>query len=439
MKISRFGALAAVGLLASVGFARPFSASAAPAPKATGAVSVSAISGHTTEAGGTATFTVSLTVAPSSTVTLPLSVSDATEGTLSTTSLSFTKVNFATPQTVTVTGVDDVLIDGDIVFTVLLGEVGYGGSDVYATAAATTDVSVTNDDNDAIIIVELPEEETPEEPEEGHGGGPSDSGCEHGTSSSEHSAHADCDEPADEDEGDDTAEDTSGGEEHASDSGCEHSDALDCPGEDEDADGDTDGGDGEDEPVATTTGRGSGYIAPHLPGFDGDTSAPTGQVLGESTEEPAAAPNPFAGQYVRTEGSDVVYYVDEAGVRHPVINAIVYFTYTDTWDAVTTITFEEFSGLTLGRPVLPKAHVVLVKIQSTNEVYALDFGVNGGTVLRLIPNEMTAEYVYGEKWMDYVIDIEPTHFKRFIMGKEIDGRAKANLTIMKTRQELARH
>lgn len=46
--------------------------------------------------------------------------SDTTEGTVSTGLLTFTGVNWATPQFVTVTGVDDPLIDGDIAYTIVL-------------------------------------------------------------------------------------------------------------------------------------------------------------------------------------------------------------------------------------------------------------------------------------------------------------------------------
>ncbi len=83
-------------------------------------VTVSSISGPTTEAATTATFTVVLTSEPSATVTIGVSSSDTTEGTISTSLLTFTSSNWATPQTVTVTGVNDFLDDGDVAYTVTL-------------------------------------------------------------------------------------------------------------------------------------------------------------------------------------------------------------------------------------------------------------------------------------------------------------------------------
>src|SRR5262249_24516689 len=54
---------------------------------------------QTTQAGGTAQFTVSLSSPPASAVTIPLSSSNATQGTASSTSVTFTPANWNVPQT----------------------------------------------------------------------------------------------------------------------------------------------------------------------------------------------------------------------------------------------------------------------------------------------------------------------------------------------------
>ena len=73
----------------------------------------------TTEAGGTATFTVVLNTQPTADVTIALSSSDTTEGTVSPASLTFTTANWNVAQTVTVTGVDDAVVDGDVAYTIV--------------------------------------------------------------------------------------------------------------------------------------------------------------------------------------------------------------------------------------------------------------------------------------------------------------------------------
>jgi fibronectin-binding autotransporter adhesin len=114
-------------------------------------ITVSAISGNTTEAGGTATFTVVLTSQPTADVTIPLSSSDTTEGTVAPTTLTFTPANWNVAQTVTVTGVNDDIDDGDIAFNIVTAAA-TGGD--YAGLDAS-DVAVTNVDNDAPPTVTL--------------------------------------------------------------------------------------------------------------------------------------------------------------------------------------------------------------------------------------------------------------------------------------------
>ncbi len=64
------------------------------------------------ENGSTQTFQVVLDAQPTSDVTLDVTSSDTGEVTVSTGTLTFTSGNWDTPQTVTVTGVDDNLVDG---------------------------------------------------------------------------------------------------------------------------------------------------------------------------------------------------------------------------------------------------------------------------------------------------------------------------------------
>ncbi len=108
----------------------------------------------TNEAGGNASFTVVLDTQPHADVSIALSSSDTTEGTVAPASLSFTSANWNSPQTVTVTGVDDAVVDGDIAYTIVTAaavsaDVNYDGID-------PDDVTVTNTDNDSAGITVTP-------------------------------------------------------------------------------------------------------------------------------------------------------------------------------------------------------------------------------------------------------------------------------------------
>ena len=108
---------------------------------------VSAISGNTTEAGGTATFTVVLTSEPTADVTIGVSSSDTTEGTVALTSLTFTAADWNDAQTVTVTGVDDPIADGNVAYTIITAAAASADGTYNGMDAA--DVGVTNTDNEA--------------------------------------------------------------------------------------------------------------------------------------------------------------------------------------------------------------------------------------------------------------------------------------------------
>src|SRR5207344_1853599 len=104
----------------------------------------------TTEAGGTATFTVVLNTMPTAPVTIALSSTNATEGTVSPASLVFTPTNGTTAQTVTVTGVDDTVADGPITYTIVTAPA--VSTDTNYNTRDAADVLVTNTDNDTAGI-----------------------------------------------------------------------------------------------------------------------------------------------------------------------------------------------------------------------------------------------------------------------------------------------
>jgi len=116
----------------------------------TAGITVSAISGDTTEAGGTATFTVVLDSQPTTSVTVGLSSNDTTEGTVLPTSLIFNNANWNSSQLVTVTGVDDDVDDGDVPYSIITAPA--SSSDGKYAGLNAADVSVTNLDDEGEMV-----------------------------------------------------------------------------------------------------------------------------------------------------------------------------------------------------------------------------------------------------------------------------------------------
>ncbi len=100
----------------------------------------------TSETGGAATCTVELTAPPTANVNIALTSSDPTEGTVAPTNLVFTPANWTGARTVTVTGVDDAVVDGNVSYTIVTVAT---STDPIYQGIAVADVGVTNSDNDA--------------------------------------------------------------------------------------------------------------------------------------------------------------------------------------------------------------------------------------------------------------------------------------------------
>src|SRR5439155_1104749 len=121
----------------------------------TSGITVTPTSGlTTTEAGGSATFTIVLTSQPTADVTIGLSSSNTAEGTVTPASVILTPANWNVAQTVTITGVDNPVDDGDITYLIVTEPAPSTDRD-YSRLNAS-DVSVTNIDDDTAGIVVTP-------------------------------------------------------------------------------------------------------------------------------------------------------------------------------------------------------------------------------------------------------------------------------------------
>ena len=139
------------------------------------------------------------------------------------------------------------------------------------------------------------------------------------------------------------------------------------------------------------------------------------------------------GQFIRSSSFNSIYFVDEDGKRRPFWDTNAFFSYADSFDEVSWVTDATLSTLEMGDPMLPQPGSVLVKIQSDPKVYAID----EGNVLRWVPDEDTANNVYGLSWADYVIDLDASTFARFSIGNNMATSDFVDKAMMKTRFQLS--
>ncbi|MEM8532545.1 MAG: putative Ig domain-containing protein, partial [Chloroflexota bacterium] len=109
-------------------------------------VRVSPVSGDTSEAGDTASFTMQLQTQPTGPVTITLQSSDLTEGQIDLSEVVFTDATWNISQTVVITGIDDLMDDGDQSYIIETGNT-QSNAALYDNLPVD-DVTVVNLDDD---------------------------------------------------------------------------------------------------------------------------------------------------------------------------------------------------------------------------------------------------------------------------------------------------
>jgi hypothetical protein len=104
----------------------------------------------TTESGGKATLNIKLNTQPTANVTLNLMSTDTSEGVLSTSSVTITPADWTKAKTVTVTGVDDGMIDGDIPYQIVISSVTTADPIYGDPGLSKPVVNAVNRDNDKL-------------------------------------------------------------------------------------------------------------------------------------------------------------------------------------------------------------------------------------------------------------------------------------------------
>ncbi len=139
-------------------------------------------------------------------------------------------------------------------------------------------------------------------------------------------------------------------------------------------------------------------------------------------------------QFIKGVSWSTIYSIDSVGKRRPFLDEQTFFTYEDTFENVVEVADADLAAYPIGEPMLPKAGVVLAKVVSLNNVYALE----ADNTLRWIMSESLAANMYGSHWADYVIDVPVTAWGHFTVGDDVTTSADivVDPSILETREEL---
>lgn len=441
-------------------------------------ITVGAISGHTTEALVTATFTVVLDTQPTADVSIGVTSDDTSEGTVSPASLTFTSGNWSTPQTVTASGVNDSPVDGDITYHIVLAAA--TSADTFYSGINPADVTVINDDNDVpssggSSFVQLP---SPTSPDSHAVSAPTCTSASlvnvlmsaHNATSYMLSIDGAFDteswltftpnvndstwviptmnlgvmlpEPDGEylisvryrSSSGNVSSTVSTQVQRDIAGGCVNPSVIPTPAEPAPT---------ENQPTPGEPGTGTTIIE-YQPGCL-NISRPKdltrniiGRGLSPITGKEEDIIQPLPGDYMRAQNIDTVYCIDASSRRRPFIDETTYFTFERSFDPVVFVTDATLPTLQMGPPMLPKAGVTLVKFRSSPIVYRVieNPGDTDHRVLRPLASEAVAKLNYGENWSDYIIDVDESLNAWFIIGEPITGLEQESLSTFRPRDLL---
>lgn len=144
------------------------------------------------------------------------------------------------------------------------------------------------------------------------------------------------------------------------------------------------------------------------------------------------------GDMIRSLQFDTVYCVDENLERRPYIDEISFFSHERTFTPVRWVTDEALAAFKLGNPILPNPRTILVKFESSPEVYIHEFidGAATEASLAWITTEELAAYLVGADWADYVIDLNPTLFTYYDLRAPIINVTEIDTSEFRRRQLL---
>lgn len=143
------------------------------------------------------------------------------------------------------------------------------------------------------------------------------------------------------------------------------------------------------------------------------------------------------GDYIRGTFS-TVYFMSDDGVRRPFIDAQTYFTHQPSFNAVRFVSDATLARIPVSGQMMPRIGSVLVKIPGDPRVYwAVENQENDERpIIRWIVSEEIAEENFGAEWREYIIDIPPTQFVRYIFGDPIIALENLDTSNMLKRTQL---
>ena len=131
----------------------------------------------------------------------------------------------------------------------------------------------------------------------------------------------------------------------------------------------------------------------------------------------------FTGRLIKTASSPTVYYYGQDYKRHPFPNEATYFSWYSGFDHILELTDTQMARIQLGSRVRMRAGTNLIKVQSNDDVYA----VEADGMIHAIPDEETALSLFGADWNQRIVDVNPTFWTDYTVGSVLTDHLDGTL------------
>lgn len=127
-----------------------------------------------------------------------------------------------------------------------------------------------------------------------------------------------------------------------------------------------------------------------------------------------------------TTYDSAVYTIGADGKRHAFPNETVFYSWYKNFDDVQVVEQSVMDEYSLGANVTMRSGTYLVKIQTANQVYAVEH--NG--ILRQITTEEIAADLYGSNWAGVVRDVADVFWSNYEIGDEVASAVHPDGTLL---------
>lgn len=134
-----------------------------------------------------------------------------------------------------------------------------------------------------------------------------------------------------------------------------------------------------------------------------------------------------SGDLIKCPDFSSVYYLAEDGKRYVFPNEHMYFSWYSDFDDVRTVSCADLAALPLGDRIVYQAGTKLIKMPSDPSVFV----VESDGLLREIPDEDTAEALFGDDWSERVDDVSEAFWSSFTVGEPLSEDEVPEGTILK--------